>query len=646
MATTFGAQGGNNQEQNGNQQTFQQPSANPAFDNQSQDFRYSGGAYGQREPQPQRGTATIAGLMAGMGMVSTGQSSPELQAAAQQINKWLETNGNVSATNPDLRIAARVLDGATYRLPGRRSILAFAVLDLQTGVAAYTIINPLSAVEALASLPRNVQVPDNGLGNVSTTRTFQRPDSFAEQYMLSDIKMDSGEVTSVVRYVTSLVSDWLCNAYHVKNITVAQCGVLLVPMMVSVNNPQPLPESEIQLWRDALINQVATMRMHLAGFSVSRSFADLTKGESSIHVSIQPGNPDVVMSSGVAFQSNIQFVVTMGGQAQRHSAYASGDQSVEPTLLGIVHAAATLARHPDFNPNDKPHHRTNPMFVAVLTINNITTPVIFAGMADMLLAVSTHGITVEDVVTAALPLVPTASRDPGVVGYLKSFGTNGERVDVGRSVSVAELHSNMISITSGEVQVRLEYDPSNLAMAIMARPLFLATYGDNSDASRQAIYRQLGAMFGTDKLAANGFGSPGTPSGLTYTGHMTVGGETKSLASMDMIGSLTVLNDLYQADTLAQIYFGNNWASIEEPLAEQYRQLQAVAPNAVYRSISFGIRLDPQYLGKLMEAVAAAGLRVSVGGTRRDNSQMRNYDLGGGYSNNRRGGNTFNRTFG
>ena len=47
-----------------------------------------------------------------------------------------------------------------------------------------------------------------------------------------------------------------------------------------------------------------------------------------------------------------------------------------------------------------------------------------------------------------------------------------------------------------------------------------------------------------------------------------------------------------------------------------------------------------------MEAVAAAGLRVSVGGTRRDNSQMRNYDLGGGYSNNRRGGNTFNRTFG
>ena len=644
MATHFGNPGENAQSgSNPNAQQTQNPQQ--PFGSQSQDFRYNGGANNQQNQQNQRGTATIAGLMAGMGMVATGQSSPELQAAAQQINKWLETNGSMSATNPDLRIAARVLDGATHRLPGRRSILTFAVLDLQSGVAAYTIVNSLSVVEALANMPRNVQVPDNGLGNVSTTRTFQRADTIAEQFMLSDIKTDSGEVTSVVRYVTSLVSDWLCNAFSVRNITVAQCGVLLVPMMVSAHNPQPLPESEIQLWRDALINQVATMRMHLAGFSVSRSFADLTKGESSIHVSIQPGSPDVLLPSGVAYGSNINFVVTMGGQQQRHSAYASGDQAIEPTLLGIVHASATLIRHPDFNSGDKPHHRNNPMFGAVLTINNITTPVIFAGMADLLLAVSTHGITVEDVVTSALPLVPSPSRDSGVVGYLKSFGTNGERVDVGRSVSSAELHQMMIGITSDEVQVRLEYDPSNLPMSIMARPLFLATYGDNSDANKQAIYRQLSAMFGNEMLAGNGFISPGTPSGLTYTGHMTIGGETKSLA-MDMIGSLTAMNDMYQADTLAQIQFGNNWVSIEEPLAEQYRQLQAVAPNAVYRSISFGIRLNPEYLGKLMSAVSTAGLRVSVGGTRRDNGQMRNYDLGSGYSNNRGRSSAFSRTFG
>ena len=51
-----------------------------------------------------------------MGMVSTGQSSPELQAAAQQINKWLETNGNVSATNPDLRIAAPIRHDQAERM--------------------------------------------------------------------------------------------------------------------------------------------------------------------------------------------------------------------------------------------------------------------------------------------------------------------------------------------------------------------------------------------------------------------------------------------------------------------------------------------------------------------------------------------------
>ena len=187
-----------------NQNTNHTTGNNNAFNGSaSQDYRNT---YQQRNDQRTGGNATLAAVMGNLGLRTTGQSNPELLAAAQQINKWLEGVGNISATDPNTRVNALVLDGAQLRLPQGRSILVMAVLDLASGMASYSIINSLAILDILSTMPRNVQVPSNELGNYSTHRTIQRPETATELFMLSDVKLDSGEVTSAVRRVTMEVN--------------------------------------------------------------------------------------------------------------------------------------------------------------------------------------------------------------------------------------------------------------------------------------------------------------------------------------------------------------------------------------------------------------------------------------------------------
>ena len=628
-----------------NQSTNHITGNNNAFNGSaSQDYRNN---YQQRNDQRTGGNATLAAVMGNLGLRTTGQSNPELLAAAQQINKWLEGVGNISATDPNTRVNALVLDGAQLRLPQGRSILVMAVLDLASGMASYSIINSLAILDILSTMPRNVQVPSNELGNYSTHRTIQRPETATELFMLSDVKLDNGEVTSAVRRVTMEVNSWLCGKYAVSNITVAQCGVLLVPMMTNPQNPATMSEADIQIIRDALYNQVATMRAAVSDQSSTLSLASLARSDARLSVSIQPGHSDVLLPNGVAIGNNIQLVITMGGNQQRYSQYAANDGHIEQTILGIIYAQATLIVNPDFQPNQNMHPDNNPLFTPVFTITGVNADVVSPHMATLLTAVSSYAISSEDVAAAALPTIQSASRDAGVLGLLPYFGSEGRRIEVGRDVNTDDFLRSVLMATSRKTQVRIEYDPSDLKMAAMFRQLWLATYGEAANRFRDDMYRQIAELFGVQNIAELELPEvPTRPSGLTYTGHFTAGGEVRSLSSMDLIGSLSALpSDVRRAYTQAEIQFGDGWPTVDATLAAQHQLLQATAPNAKYVSISFGMRISPQYLTALMSAANRAGLQVAVGGTRDGSGLARTYHLdtgfGGGRNMGRSGGYSF-----
>lgn len=588
-----------------------------------------------------KNTESFSSVFAAFGLSSTASNSPELLAASTGLEASIERLSK-REDNACYLFTQTLVNGATEKLPGNRSILLFGVTEIDSGVTAFIGINPRSALTNVRKQMRQ-HATDDFIGHLakSSSRTFARPDTLTEQIFYNTVTVEDTRVQLTDR-LAEIFTRSVMQKHQLSNVSSSFYSSITVSVVLPSGNNTAvgIHEDHVNFMVDALRGAVVSELMAASNPQINLS--QLSDREKNFTVSITNSMQDHYdQSSEIAVASNMQMHVQVGSQSYRNGGNEDGGGNIY--TLGTQHAFAEYIINPNFDQNQKPHRRDNPLFLPVLTLTATECNHVFSGMADLLRGICAKAITPEEVIAAAAPINAQreyrALRNIAAIGLIPEFGTNGQMVP---DELIPELTRAIINVSAEEVRVRVMYDPAVMADAISMRDVFLAVYGAYPEDHEQTIYSNLENIF---DCSIKDRPQIGWMSGVWYSGYFDGAGGKYALNSIDLISALTAMqleNDrVFSAMTNGMLMFGET--SHRESLSEHYELIRRVQPAATYSSIAFGIEINPEYLNTLIMCTEACNFKVHVHSTLRRDAVGRQYDITRGGFNPRkasRGGNS------
>lgn len=548
-----------------------------------------------------RGNIRGSGMSWGEALQTSGwRSTTGGNADASQIVSLIKkvVEAPTALSTNDVAFTAMVMSGAQAGVPNELSCAVLAATHVGTGCCYFIPIFGNQAVAEFAARPRDVPHAERSFDSLN-----ERPNTIVEAMFFDSPFGRDGDshLTLMTRRVAEVIGTGLN-----RNVVANPTGIVIYTATGAGDAPSAADEEAINQWLAVLENRVIGNLETDGVITPSYSFTDLSRQHRRLSVTTQIGLPDAVAANGIVTTRSISFIVTAGGDSGRDF----DENGAGKFVIGRVHGRVELIHNPDFgyrrNENEYP-------FRVVFSINGfestIPSPAIsLLSTAAVLTAIDDDGAAT--IRAAALP-VPSDRGFRDIHALARANGmpksTSGELDEE----SVNNPHQLLLMLVNPGVEVRVDFDPTDLQHASQMWDVFMAAYG-NDRAVTESSDRIFGCMEKYFGVKLKEYPAISQVAGIMYTGSLQIGAQLRSLQAYDLIAGLTSHATPHDVDTNAYCAWAEDAPGALLTVHASF--LKRVVPTAKFFSIAFGLRLRDGFMSVVMDALSTAGFTVrSIG---------------------------------